>query len=368
MEWEIESTSFLSCIGLFNALVLLGVLRRLRHILAVTADSKALNTASKQDTGLGQLRSLWLEARTAFMPEIDADPYMSPPAGRLDTLLSHYLAAEKGDAEKAAGRLVATAVWRQEYRCIDLHQPGIARRLFMHGSNAGAAMYFGDYGLRDRSGEPVLVGRNLQVGALKPADRMVPCTHLRAAMLVVERVACECRHGASYILDLGPPTRPDMAAVLAGRGRYWDADGAVDGSSSIGSGRAPSPSVGPHLAAHLQLHPGLPTLKEALRIITAHYPALLHRIYFYRPDAMFHVAYAIFSLWLPSATRAKLVMVRQGEEHRHFFSEEAPGGGLDAACAPPELGGFGPSLGGDAFLAAAVKRYDSTCSSPFTAS
>ena len=347
---------------LVNALLLLRVFLQLRRLeLAVTANAMVLRTACKQD-GLGQLRSLWQEARTAFMPEIDADVYLSPPPGRLDMLLGHYLAAEKGDAEKAVSRLVATAEWRQEYRCADLHQPGMARQLFMHGSNAGAAMYFCDYGLRDRSGDPVLVGRNLQVGALKPSDRMVPCTHIRAAILVVERVACECRSGASYILDVGPPDQPDMAPVLAGR-RYWNADGAVDAFGSIGTGRAPSPSVGPHPASHLQLQPGLPTLKEAFRIMTTHYPALLHRVYFYRPGTVFYLAYTIFSMWLPPSTRAKLVMVRRGEEHHHFLNEGAPGGGLDAACVPQELGGLGPSLGGDAFLAAAVKRYDSTSAS-----
>ena len=53
-------------------------------------------------------------------------------------------------------------------------------------------------------------------------------------------------------------------------------------------------------------------------------------------------------------------MVRAGEEHRYFLSADAPGGGCDAACTPCELGGRGPSLGGDAFLAHAVERYDRT--------
>lgn len=252
-------------------------------------------------------------------------------------------------------------------------------------------MYFGDFGLRDRAGEPVLVGRNLQCGTRKPSDLMVPCTHLRAALLgavapapptrahhlcpiltsasrsasppafaVVERVACECERGASYILDVGDPaTCSDMASVLAGK-RYWDADGAIDDHASIAEGRAPSPSVGPHAAHHYDLKPGLPTLKEALGLMTAHYPELLFRVYFYRPAPLFQFTYAIFSRWLPASTRAKLVMVRQGDEHRHFLGATAPGGGLDAAVVPIELGGRGPSLGGDDFLARAVARYDAS--------
>ena len=92
--------------------------------------------------------------------------------------------------------------------------------------------------------------------------------------------------------------------------------------------------------------------------MTAHYPALLHRVYFYRPNPLFQLTFAVFKMWLPTSTRNKLVMVRAGEEHRHFLSKAEPGGGCDPASTPHELGGTGPSLGGDAFLAKAVERYD----------
>ena len=73
----------------------------------------------------------------------------------------------------------------------------------------------------------------LQVGALKPADAIVPCTHIRAAMLVIDRCACECDEGGSYILDVGPAAEcADMAAVVAGE-RYWDADGAIDEHAAV---------------------------------------------------------------------------------------------------------------------------------------
>ena len=100
------------------------------------------------------------------------------------------------------------------------------------------------------------------------------------------------------------------------------------------------------MPAHLTLQPNMLTLKEALRLMTSYYPELLHRVYFYRPNLAFQLVFAVFSMWLPASTRAKLVMVRAGEERRHFFSKDAPGGGCDPASTPRELGGTGPSLGG----------------------
>ena len=353
-----EQHPFIWLLATFNLLLCALVVLRILRVHRKLTTAPASHAVSKDERALERLRQLWAEARLAFAPDIEADPYLSPPPEKLDALLRRYLKAEAGDADAAARRLRATAEWRRVYKCVDLHQPNMARRLFMHGTNPGATMYFGDYGLRDRTGEPVLVGRNLHCGRRKPSDLMVPCTHLRAALLVVERVACECERGASYILDVSDPTTcADMAGVLAGT-RYWDADGAVDEHASIAEGRAPSPSVGPHAAHHYELKPGMPTLKEALGLMTAHYPELLFRVYFYRPAPIFQFTFAIFSRWLPASTRAKLVLVRQGDEHRHFLSAAAPGGGLDAAALPIELGGRGPSLGGDDFLARAVARYD----------
>eukprot|EP00931_Biecheleriopsis_adriatica_P103355 TRINITY_DN78201_c0_g1_i1.p1 TRINITY_DN78201_c0_g1~~TRINITY_DN78201_c0_g1_i1.p1 ORF type:complete len:487 (+),score=112.35 TRINITY_DN78201_c0_g1_i1:84-1544(+) len=314
--------------------------------------------------GLEALRERWLqEIRPDFMPAIESDPYLSPRD--LDAMLSRFLRAEMNQKSKdpvatAVARLRETAVFRRDYCCIDFHRRGMARRLFMHGTNAGASVYFADYGLRDLDGEPVLVGRiSLMVDdkapGRKPADKMIPCTHIRAAVFVAERAAVEVRRcGGSYILDLGAYPAADM--VKYSNKKYWDADGVINDSAAIKQRRAPQPSVGPHLPSHETMPDGLPTLKEALRILTTHYPGLMKRIYFYRPGYLFRAVFKIFSLWVPPDTRAKFVMVHEGEERKHFL---APGV-CDPADVPTEMGGSGASLDGDRFLLNAIERYDAT--------
>merc|ERR1712118_402808 len=105
---------------------------------------------------------------------------------------------------------------------------------------------------------------------------------------------------------------------------------------------------------------GLPVLKESLRMLTTYYPEQTKRIYFYRPNIIFRSIFRIFSLWVPADTRAKFVIVREGEEKQYFL---APGV-IDPMQAPPELGGQGKPLDGDRFLAAAISRYDSLASLP----
>jgi len=317
-----------------------------------------------EDEELGRLSRLWLEeVRPGLGPEAEEDPYLSPPDGP-DRLLERFLQAERNQRAKdpvrsAAERLRKTAEFRREYRCVDFHRRGMARKLFMHGSNAGASAYFGDYGLRDRDGEPVLVGRtslmtSSDAPGRKPSDTMVPCTHLRAACFVVERAAAEIKSRGSYICDVG--AFPESEMVDFAFARYWEADGAPDDSRCIQERRRPDPSVGPHLPEHETMPEGLPVLRESLRLVTTHYPELLKKVYFYRPGFVFRAIFNIFSLWVPAGTRAKFVLVSEGEEHKHFL---APGA-CDPAEVPVELGGRGPSLCGDRFVMRALERYDET--------
>ncbi|CAE8641503.1 unnamed protein product, partial [Polarella glacialis] len=334
-----------------------------------------------EDKGLAELHKIWLQRiRPDFMPEIEHDPYLTPPDARV--MLLRFLRAERNQKSadpvaSAAARLRETAVFRRDYRCVDFHREGMARRLLMHASNPGpnvltnfdnfslnstgrgASAYFADYGLRDCDGEPVLVGRSSlmmdsKATGRKAADKMIPPTHLRAVVFVCERAACETQHEGSYILDLS--SYPDKEMAKHSHSRFWDADGIVDESESINQHRTKcwdSPSVGPHFPSHVSMEGGLPVLKEALRMMTTYYPGLLKRVYFYRPGFLFRALFNIFSMWVPPDTRAKFVMVAKGEEHLHFL---APGE-CSPARVPPELGGRGPPLDGDRFLGAAVKRY-----------
>lgn len=326
-----------------------------------TSENTKRGHVESQAHDLAELRRLWQEdIRPQFMPDVDRDPYLSP--ADVDTLLVRFYRAERNEksadpVHTAAERLRRTAVFRRDYRVMDFHRKGMARKLFMHGSNAGASMYFGDCGLRDADGEPVLVGRVQLMTAhtapgRKAADKMIPCTHLRAAVFVAERAALEVRQAGSYILDL--QDYPDVAMARYLHSKYWDADGVVDDTIAIKERRAPTPSVGPFLPQHETMPDGLPVLKEALRMMTTHYPELLKRVYFYRPGFLFRTVFNIFSLWVPAHTREKFIMVQEGEERKYFM---APGV-LDSSIVPPELGGNGPPLDGDRFLARAVARYD----------
>lgn len=306
--------------------------------------------------GLDELRKLWHEEiRPDFAPDIDKDPFLSPPD--VDTMLARFLKAElnqKGDIASAAARLRATAEWRRDYHVLDFHQKGMARKLMMHASNPGACIYFGDIGLRDHSGDPVLIGRTSlmtdeKAPGRKNADNRIPCTHLRAGMFVIERVVREA-DSISYIVDLS--NFPKDAMEKYSYARYWDADGVVDCSDAIKQRRAPTPCIGPHPKSHLTMEDGLPVLKEAIRMVTTYYPEQLKYVYFYRPGFVFRAIFSIFSLWVTPTTRKKFVLVNEGEEHKHFLST------CDPAQVPSELGGTGKSLDGDRFLAEAVARYD----------
>lgn len=318
--------------------------------------------------GLEELRRIWFDdIRPSFAPEIDRDPYMSPPD--VDSLLARFLKSEldrKGDVASAAARLRETAEWRRDYCCMDFHKKGMARKLFMHASNPGASLYFADIGLRDRSGDPVMLGRvslmtDDKAPGKKLADHRIPSTHLRAGMFVVERLVHEARDGASYILDCGPYPKEDMARHS--NKRYWDADGVLDCSVAIKKRCPPSHSVGPHMKYHESMEDGLPVLKEAMRMTTTYFPEQLQRVYFYRPGFLFRAIFAIFSLWVSPATRKRLIIVNEGEEHKHFLAPSGPGT-CDAADVPKEFGGSGASLDGDHFLARAMERYDATADLP----
>lgn len=158
----------------------------------------------------------------------------------------------------------------------------------------------------------------------------------------------------SYILDLSPYPTAEMA--VHAHSRYWNADGATDEAAAVRARMAPKGAVGPHLPEHEACAEGLPVLREALRIATQYYPESLHAVWFYNPGFWFSIAFSVFSAWLPAETRAKMHIVRKGEERAHFL---APGA-LDPSAVPRELGGTGPSLDGDRFLMRAVELYDTT--------
>ena len=329
---------------------------------------------SDDDADLAELKRVWRhDIRPRFEPEIRSDPILGSDGFRSDRFLARFLNAErnaaggrrrsqKSDTElvaRTAQRLEETARFRKEYACIDFHKRGMARRLIMHASNAGACVYFGVSDLRTRAGIPVMIGRvtlmtDDSAPGWKPSDRMLPAQHLRAALFVVERAAhmllsCGARAKGSYILDVGSYPTEEMARHKA-TGRYWDADGE-------GSVEQPA-AVLPHLAQHPTLS-GLGVLKEALRLMERQYPETLHRVYFYRPGLAFRLVFNVFRLWVPTTTRDRFVLVRPGQEHAHFFAPASAGGcDLERESTPRELGGYGPSLDGDRFLLKACERYD----------
>ena len=322
------------------------------------------------DAELCELRKIWLEQlRPVFLPDAAVDPFLSPPD--VNELLVRFLDAERGDrkaerrhgaVQRAAARLKATAAFRAEYASADMHRRGMAQRLLMHGTNAGASVYFGDCGLRNSAGVPVLIGRvdlmtDGKAPGRKPSDEMRPAQHLRGAILVIERAAVELQRlggGAKgmYILDVGGYPHKEMARHST---RYWDADGeGWPGPNGETGGEAPC--AGPILAGHHQLK-GLAVLKEALRILERHYPETMQRIFFYRPGTGFRMVFAIFRLWVPKSSRDRFVLVREGDEKR-FFAPPPHGAGLRPEDTPRELGGSGPSLDGDRFLTRALERYE----------
>ncbi|KAL1512351.1 hypothetical protein AB1Y20_005611 [Prymnesium parvum] len=339
------------------------------HSSALCSTGRLSQQAEAATPLVARLRRVWLtEIKPDFLPEVESDPLLSPPSEEaLDRTLSRFVRAEAAAAatadetlRKAAARLRRTAAFRREYAVRDFYRRGMARALFMHATNAGACVYFADYGLRDRKGEVVIVGRtSLMVDDTaeghKPADEVLPATHLRAALFVIERAAALIRTHGSMILDLSPYP----AEAMRGRSRYWDSDGWVDDTAALLEGRVPSPSVGPHLPSHATLATGLPVLKEALRLMVDHYPEMLHRVWFYKPSLVFRAIFNIFRLWVPPKTREKFVLVREGEEHLHFLSRDPSD---EQGCAPeelpPELGGTGEPLDGDRFLLRALTRYD----------
>ena len=346
------ATLVCAALTLLNAVLLLRILLRVR-VLRIASANVPLTTNSD---ALSRLQRRWREIRRDFAG-IDRDPYLSAKPSRAVpepeiALLRKFLDAEGGDVERAAERLRETAAWRRDYRVVDFHKPGMARKLMMHATNPGATLYFADSGLRDSDGAPVLIGRvTLMLGGgtrrpRAPEDKMAPATHLRAGMFVVERanvIAANLGTTSSYILDTGSYPHEEMGT----RDRYWNEDGvgAVGGAG-----------VGPHLPGHAEIPDGLPTLQEALRMMTRYYPNSMKRIYVYRPSLIFRGVFAIFGAWLSADTRNKFVLVPPGRE-RDATGFIRPGA-CDAAAVPRELGGTGPSLGGDLFLRRAIDLYD----------
>ena len=148
---------------------------------AAANDAPAVSSAAPathdEDPDLAELKQVWRrKVRPQFEPAIDTDPLF-----QRDDILVRFLNAERGgggvvtsgasgggarmrkrDAQlvaKTAARLESTASFRREYACVDFHRKGMARQLLMHHSNAGACVYFGEYGLQSRGGVPIMVGR-----------------------------------------------------------------------------------------------------------------------------------------------------------------------------------------------------------------
>ena len=329
------------------------------------------------DLDLVSLRHLWLEGiRPGLASSAPTDPFLSGP--NVDSLLLRFLDAERGPAgpkrqsgeavvRRAAQRLENTAAFRHEYDCVGFHRKGAARRLFMHKTNCGASVYFGDCGLRATDGTLVLIGRaalmmDERAPGRKPSDAMLPAQHLRAMILVVERAAVALMEETgrvakgAYILDVGSYPTEEMGKHSAGK-RYWD----LDGEPSVSGKKGHEPCAGPSLPGHHGLGSGMRVLKEAMRIMERHYPETLHTVYFYRPGMTFRLAFAIFRLWVPKSTRDRFILVREGEENV-FFEPQPRGCGLRREEAPVELGGTGASLEGDLYLLKSCSMYDATAS------
>ena len=346
--------------------------------LVVDSGTPNAAAAAAEDLDLAALKREWLDViRPKFMPDVANDPFLSPP--RVEGMLTRFLDAERGAGPKrksgeavvrsAADRLEATAQYRRDYDAISFHCKGEARKLFMHASNAGASVYFGDPGLRSTDGTTVMVGRvslmtDEHAPNRKPNDTMLPAQHLRAAVMVTERAMVTLLHHGdglakgAYILDVGNYPAAEMATH--GDKRYWHLDGEIEVSGKKGD---ELPCRGAFLPGHHALR-GLAVLKEAMRMLERHYPESMHKIYFYKPGAGFRIIFAIFRLWANASTRDRFVLVRKGEEETHFFAPKPFGAGLRREETPTELGGDGPSLEGDRFLLKACEMYDETALLP----
>lgn len=188
------------------------------------SDADSFHSASQLDThdpsvaydaAHVEVRRRWLTEIIPRHPEAHVDPLLAPGRpGVTDALIARFIRAERnqGSANVVAttlARLAETAAFRRDFRCVDFHRRGMARRLFMHATNPGATVYFGDAGLRDPCGRPVLLGRislMLEQDTKVAIDRargdaMVPCTHLRAGVLVLERAVALA---GALPLALGP--------------------------------------------------------------------------------------------------------------------------------------------------------------------
>ena len=121
-------------------------------------------------------------------------------------------------------------------------------------------------------------------------------------------------------------------------------------------GCAASSHVGikPHLGTHYALAEGMPTLKEALKMLTRYYPELLECIYFYNSPWWFHPIFSVFSLWVRKETRKKFCFVKKGAPPENFWT-------ISKQCLSADFGGTAWSHGGengDDFIERAIKLYD----------
>jgi len=317
---------------------------------------------------LAELRQQFELAMPRFAAEyadFERDPYLRPEdAIDQEALLKRYLIAESFNVARALTRLEQTVAWRKQWRVLEYREPRAARRLFEPATNPGAEMYFADFGLKDRQGQPCLVGR---LRMCNPT-RMNAFNHLRAGIFVVEQAALALRHpnqSASYILDLSylDFDATYSASAPASARRKGRQEGEHDAGAATEEDLEPVQSEqnatalsepADIAALYPGLTPGLSVLRAAMGIMNAHYPELVAKIYIWHADWSFYAVSKIFLLWVNDRTRKKFKFVGKGYTE---WAESTLLDDFDEAALPPEFGGSGPPLEQDNFLRQAVDRY-----------
>lgn len=200
-------------------------------------------------------------------------------------LLRRYLLGARLDVEAALERLRATAEWRRDWDVLAYYEPGAARQLFDEASNPGAEMYFADALGTDREGRPYVAGRL----RFANSENMHPWRHLRAGVLVFERLATKVaaagRGPASYILDIGDVG--GVAGTVSGTGGLGRAyDEAKNPHYAAGEGTRGAPSAA-MVEEFGSLDNGFAVLKAAIQILNKHYPGIIGQVYYLNSDMLF---------------------------------------------------------------------------------
>lgn len=311
-------------------------------------------SSPEREATLQSLEARWADAFQELgleaYPAIASDPFFTT-----DTpgLLRRYLLATGFDVEEALVRLQDTARWRRDWDVLAYHEPGAASTLFAEESNPGSEMYFADSLSFDKSGRPFVAGRM----KFANAENMHPWRHLRAGVFVFEmmatKVAAIGRGPASYVLDIGPIGVQGTVSGTAGLDRAYDEGKNPYYTAGAGTRDAPSAAMVEELG---ELDSGFAVLKAAILILNRHYPGFIRQVYYLNSDMLFWGAFKIFSRWI--SDRGSIDFTFLGPA----AWREAPLGRLldtyPKEGLPPEWGGTGPALDGDAFLARAIRWYE----------